>query len=68
MMNAEATAENRPAFYPCQRVSTKAIRRTHEDKGCVQILVVLLHEFPVVLLGLLTIVLKEPSPVISLGG
>jgi hypothetical protein len=39
---------------------------THEDQGGVQILVILLHESPIVLLGLLAVVFIESSPVILL--
>ena len=43
-------------------------RTTHEDESGVEILIILLHEFLVVLLGLLAVVFEEPGPVISLSG
>ena len=67
MMKAEVTAENRPA---CNQVGTRAWyerkRGTHEDQSGVQILIVFLHELPIVLVCLLAVVLKEPSPMIYL--
>ena len=64
MMNAEVTAENRPACHRRQHTSARTVCETHEDQGGVQILVVLLHKILVVLLGLLGIVLEESTPVI----
>ena len=63
MMNAEVTAENRPA---CDRVSapTRARHETYEDQGRVQILVVLLHELSIVLLGLLAVVFVESGTMV----
>ena len=42
--------------------------KTHEDQSCIQVLIVLLHELPIVFLRLLAVTLKEPSPVIFLSG
>ena len=68
MMNAEVTAENRPACHPRQHASARTRCETHEYQSGVQILVVLLHELLVVLLSLLAVVFEEPSPVILLRG
>ena len=68
MMNAEVTAENRPACRPRQHTSARNPCETHEYESGVQILVVLLHEFLIILLSLLAVVLEEPSPVILLDG
>jgi len=59
MMKAEVTAENRPAWDPSQHARTRAMRITYEYQCCVQILVVLLHEFLIVFLGLLAIMFIE---------
>ena len=50
------------------RVRRGFARTAHEDKSGVQILVIFLHELLVVLLGLLTVVLEEPGPVVPLSG
>ena len=68
MMNAEVTAENRPA---CDQVSTgisKWHTKTHKNQSCVQVFIMLLHELPVILLCLLAVVLKKPSSVIFSSG
>ena len=66
-MNAEATAENRPA---CDQVSVCTANhfryKTHEDESRVQILVVFLYKLLVIIFCLLAVVLKEPRPLILL--
>jgi hypothetical protein len=56
------------SLHQVQHGYTEASHETHEDQGGVQILVVLLHEFPIVLLGLLAVVFVESSPVVLLSG
>ena len=67
MINAEVTAENKPACTPHQYASIEVQWRTDEDQGGVQILVVLLQEFLVVFFGNLAIFLVELSLMIFLG-
>ena len=67
MMNAEVTAENRPAFGPSQDNHIKTLGGTHEDQGRVQVIVVFLEKILVVPFGLLVIALIEPSLVILFG-
>jgi len=43
---------------------TRVPCETHEDQGCVQVFIVLLHELLIVLLCLPAVGLKEPSLVI----
>ena len=50
------------------RIHRGFTRTAHENKSGIEILVILLHELLVVLLGLLTVVLEEPGPVIPLSG
>ena len=68
MMNAEVTAENRPAYHPHQLASTGTPRETHKYQSCIQILIMLLHEILIILLSLLAVVLKELSPMVLLSG
>ena len=66
MMNAELTAENRPA-YICQKSASCAqdgSKATHEDERCVQIFVVLLCVIPVKVFGFLAIDGEEIGSVI----
>ena len=67
MMNAEVTAENRPAYTRLSALLSKFVR-THEDQGRIQILVAFLEELLVVLFGYPTVVFVEPSPMIFLSG
>ena len=66
MMNAEVTAEKRPACSSTQYMWTQASSMTYEYQGCVEILVVFLHEFIVVLLCFLTVISVELSAKIRL--
>ena len=66
MINAEVTAENKPACAPSQHEEINNSGKTDENQGRVQVLVVLLEKFLVVLLGNLPIVLVELCPVILL--
>ena len=51
MMNAEVTAENRPAYHVMDNNAfTDSTCGTHEDQGCTQILVIFLEKIPIVLL------------------
>ena len=63
MMNAEATAENRPACRPSQHVYLRATLETDEYEGGAQIFVILLDEPFIVFFRLSTIHLVEPCPV-----
>jgi hypothetical protein len=51
-MNAAATAENRPAFFLVNREGQTRSHSTHEYQGCIQIVVGLLEEIPVVFVRL----------------
>jgi len=64
MMNAEVTAENRPAYNLRQHEWTKDSCKTYKYQRCVQILVVFLYELLIVLLRFLAVVLIEPSPMV----
>jgi len=68
MMNAEVTAENRPACRSRQHATAGTPCETHEYQSGIQILVMLLYELLVVLLSLLVVMREELSPVILLGG
>ena len=48
MMNAEVTAENRPACAPSQYIYTETPPMTHKYQCCVQILIIFLHEFLII--------------------
>ena len=50
-MNAEVTAENRPACGSSQHVFTLTSFTTHKYQGRVQIFVIFFHEFLVVIVG-----------------
>jgi len=67
MMNADVTAENRPACGPSQNTRGRTVCTTHEYESGIQIFVVLLHEFFVVILGFLSVFCVEPSARIVLG-
>ena len=67
-MNAEVTAENRPACDPNEHVRILGTQAAHEDEGRVQIILILLHELLVIPLGLLVVVPVEFRPRISLSG
>ena len=62
-MKAELTAENRPAYSSQTLVmrptAHRGRRRTHEDEGGVEILVILLRVFSVKLVGFLAIDCEE---------
>jgi len=66
-MNAEVTAENRPACEPNQHVIDMRNVETHEDQGGVQVFIIFLDELSVVLLCFAMIHLVELSSVILLG-
>ena len=68
MINAEVTAENKPACVTGQHAFTKTPCGTHEDQGGVQVLVMFLEELLVVLFCHFTVVLVELIPVILLSG
>jgi len=55
-MNADATAENRPAYSPEKQVNTSievdAGKNTHEDQRGLQVFIVFLHKVTVVLVSL----------------
>ena len=67
MMNAEVTAENRPAYKPSQHIVDTRDIHTHEDQCGVQVFVVPLSELPVVLLSFVAVYLIELGSVIVLG-
>ena len=66
MMNAEVTAENRPACDTDQRVFTQTPRGTYEDESRVQIFSVSLEEFLIVLFSYLAIVIVELNLMVPL--
>jgi len=66
MMNADVTAENRPACGPSQNTCGRTVCTTHEYESGVQIFVVFFHEFLVVLLSLLSVLCVESSAKIVL--
>ena len=68
MMNAEVTAEKRPACSSTQYVCTQASSMTYEYQGRIQILVVFLHEILVILLCLPSVMFVELSAKICLVG
>jgi len=61
MMNAEVTAENRPAYGPSQQEFTRTPSTTYKYQRCVQIFVVFLHELSIVLLGFISVMVVELS-------
>lgn len=67
MINAEVTAENRPAYEPGQDVHAWTTEKTDEDESGVQVFVVLLDELSIVIFCFVAIHLVEPGPVILLG-
>ena len=67
MMNAEVTAENRPAWKPSQHIIDTRNINTHEDQRGVQVFVMSLGELPVILLSFVAIHLVELGSVIVLG-
>ena len=64
MMNAELTVENRPAWAASDLVFSmeRGNRTTHEDEGCVQILVVLFRVIPVKFCRFPTVYGEEVGP------
>ena len=66
-MNAEVTAENRPACEPSQRIIGTRDVKTHKDQGGAQVLVIFLDELSVVLLRFTVVHLVELYSVILLG-
>ena len=63
MINAEATAENRPACGSIQHVYLQATWKTDEYQAGVQVFIILLDEPFIVFFRLLTILLVERRPV-----
>lgn len=66
MMNAEVTAENKPACTPGKEKFVQSECGTDEDQGRVQIIVMFLEESLIILFGHFAIVLVEPRPMILL--
>jgi len=66
MMNAEVTAENRPACDLSQHMCTWTSPTTYKYQCCVQILVIFLHELPVVFIGFLSVMFVEQGAKIFL--
>jgi len=66
MMNAEVTAENRPACSPSQRIIDTRNMNTHKDQGGIQVFIVSLDELSVVFLCFTTIHLVELGSAIFL--
>ena len=67
-MKAEVTAEKRPACDLGEYMWTWGKYETHEDEGGIKILLILLHEFLVILLSLLMVVAIEFRSRILLSG
>lgn len=65
-MNAEVTAENRPACYPNQHMFIRIPRRTYEDESRIQVLLMFLEEVLVVPSRHLAIIIVESSLVVLL--
>ena len=61
VMNAEVTAENRPACGPSQYTCIWSAHTTHEYQRCVQVFIIFLHKFPIVFFRFLAVVLVESS-------
>ena len=59
MINAEVTAESRPAYATSQCLRAQTMHRTYEYECRAYIIIVFFHKFRVVLLGLLTVMLEE---------
>ena len=59
MINAEVTAESRPACCTSQHMCAVTILTTYEYQGVAQIIVVFLDKFLIVLPGLLMIMFVE---------
>ena len=68
MINAEVTAENRPACDLGQYSLVRETCQTHEYQRRVQVFVISLHEFLVIFLGHLAVIFVEPSAEFVLGG
>ena len=67
MMNAEATAENRPAFSLISMCPWELyMGSAHKDQGRVQIFIIFLEEFLVVLLSHCMVVFVEFGPMVLL--
>jgi len=67
-MKAAVTAENRPACRPDKHVCVGVMWKSHEYQRGVQVFVILLYEFSIIFLSLLSVVLKELGPVVLLDG
>ena len=65
-MNAEVTAENRPACEPSQRVKDIGNIHTHKDQGGVQVFIVSLDKLSIVLISFAAVGVVELSSVILL--
>jgi len=61
MMNAEVTAENRPACNPTQYMCTSTSSKAYKYQCRVQILIIFLHELLIVIVGFLSIIPVELS-------
>ena len=68
MMNAEVTAENKPACCPYQRMIAEISWRTDEYQGCVQIFVIFLEELFIIFLPHLPVVVVESGLIVFLSG
>ena len=67
MMNAEVTAENRPACKLGQHIGDMRDTNTHKDQRGVQVFVIFLGEVPVILLRFLVVHLVELGSMTLLG-
>ena len=67
MMNAEVTAENRPACKPSQHIIDMRDINPHKYQRGVQVFVISFGELPVIFLGLVTVQLVELGSIILLG-
>ena len=68
MINAEVTADNRPAYCASKYMPIKVSWGTHKDQGCVEVLVVFPQEFLIMFFGHLQIVVVEFVPAFPPGG
>jgi len=66
MMNAEVMAENRPACDLSQHMCAYTSPTTYKYQHCVQILVIFLHELPVIFISFLSVLLIKQSAEIFL--
>jgi hypothetical protein len=68
MINAEATAEKRPAYRSDEYGLVENSRITYEDQGGIQVFIILFQEFLVVFFSNLAVYLVELGLVVLMSG